>query len=469
MPGISSPGIGSGLDVTSIVTSLMNVERVPLTLLQSEASKITTKVSAWGKIQSQLASLQDASRALLNTNTFEAAKATSADETKVKVTSSTGATAGNYEVTVTRLAQRQSLTSASISDASSAVGDGAITFALGSAGVGGFVADSARTPVSVAIPSGATLAQVRDAINGASAGVTASVITDLNGSRLSLKSKDSGANQAFEVSVVDNDGNNSDALGLSRLSYSFTASSAMTTAQSAGNAELSIDGVAITSASNTVTGAVDGVTFQLLTTTTSAVSIAVIPDTGSMTQSVQAFVDSYNNLNKTLAESLKYDDTTKRGGPLQGDRSATQLQAQLREMLRAGVGTSSPKRLSDIGIELQRDGSLKLNTTKLDGALSVAKDVASFFQNKDPMVSENVGLARRMDKRFSEWLGSDGAVSGASATLSKRIKANQDQQSAVSRRLEIVQNRLLKTYSALDQQLAQLRSIPIPSSSTNNN
>ncbi len=466
MPGISSPGIGSGLDVTSIVTSLMNVERVPLTLLQSEASKITTKVSAWGKIQSQLASLQDASRALLNTSTFEVAKASSSDETKIKVSSSTGATAGNYDVVVTKLAQRQSLTSANIANSATVIGDGTMTFSLGTAGVGGFVADVARTPVNVTIPANATLAQVRDAINGASAGVTASVITDLNGSRLSLKSKDTGANQAFEVNVADSDGNNTDALGLSQLRYSFASPGSMVPAQTAANAELSIDNVAITSASNTVTGAVDGVTFQLLAPTATAVSIAVIPDTGGMTQSIQSFVDSYNTLNKTLADNLKYDDTTKRGGPLQGDRSATQLQAQLREMLRASVGTASPKRISDLGIELQRDGSLKLNTSKLEGALGVAKNVASFFQNTDSLVSENVGLARRLDKRFSEWLGTDGAVTGANATLTKRIKANQDQQSALNRRLEIVQNRLLKTYSALDQQLAQLRSIPIPTSST---
>ena len=263
MPGISSPGIGSGLDVTSIVTSLMNVERVPLTLLQSEASKITTKVSAWGKIQSQLASLQDASRALLNTSTFEVAKASSSDETKIKVSSSTGATAGNYDVVVTKLAQRQSLTSANIANSATVIGDGTMTFTLGSAGVGGFVADIARTPVSVSIPANATLTQVRDAINGASAGVTASVITDLNGSRLSLKSKDTGANQAFEVNVADSDGNNTDALGLSQLRFSFASPGSMVPAQTAANAELSIDNVAITSASNTVTGAVDGVTFQL--------------------------------------------------------------------------------------------------------------------------------------------------------------------------------------------------------------
>lgn len=465
MPGISSPGVGSGLDVNSIITSLMNVERVPLTLLQNEASKITTKVSAWGKIQSQLASLQDASRVLLNTNTFEVAKASSSDESKIKVSSTIGATAGNFEVAVTKLAQRQNLTSASVAGVTSAIGDGTMTFTFGTTGTSGFIADSARTPLSVTIPAASTMAQIRDAINGASVGVTASVITDLNGSRLSLKSKDSGALQAFQVSVADNDGNNTDAVGLSGFHFSFAVPGAMSPSQNAANAELSIDGVAITSASNTVTGAVEGVTFQLLAPTTTAVGVAVIPDTTSMTQSVQAFIDSYNTLNKTLADNLKYDETTKRGGPLQGDRSATQLQVQLREMLRGSIGSTTPQRVSDLGLELQRDGSLKLNSVKFVGVLGVPKSVASFFQSNDLTNPQNVGLARRLDKRFGEWLGTDGAVTGANATLSKRIKDNQDQQSAVTRRLEIVQKRLLKTYSALDQQLAHLKSIPIPSSS----
>lgn len=467
MAAISSPGVGSGLDVSGIVNGLINVEKQPLIQLQSEASKINVKVSAWGRVQSGLSSLQDAARSLLNTNTFTVAKATSSDESKLTVTSSSGATASNYAVTVANLARKQSLTSSAMTSSSAVPGDGTLSFTLGSVSGGVFTADPDKTPVSVTIDAGSTLSQIRDAINGASAGVTASIITDANGARLAIRSNDTGAKQAFQISVADSDGDNADAAGLSQFAYAVDAPGVMTLSQSAANASMTIDGVSVSSASNTVTGAVDGVTFNLVAPTTSPVAVAVSSDNATMTASLQGFVDAYNSLNKTLSDLVRFDPAGKSSGVLQGDRSATQLQAQLREMMRSVNTSGSPNKLSDIGMELQRDGSLKINSSKLNNALATPSSVASLFQTLDANTPANSGLARRLGSKLTEWLGSSGTVTSANQTLSKRLKVNQSNQEEQSRRLDAMQKRLLKTYTDLDAQIAKMRSISIPSATTN--
>lgn len=464
MPSISSPGVGSGLDVTGIINGLMNVERRPLQLLQTEATKITTKVSAWGKIQSQLAALQDSARNLMKADTYSAAKASSSDESKVKVTTQAGATAGNYDIEVTKLAQRQSLVATSVASDATVVGSGSLTFTFGTVTAGSFSASATATPISVAIPAGSTLAQVRDAINAGSAGVNASIITDANGARLAIRGNDSGDNKAFEITATDNDGTNNDAAGLSQLAYSFASAGSMTKPQTASNAALTIDGIAISSASNTITGAINAVTIQLIapTATATPAAISVASDGDAIKQNLQDFVDAYNSVNKTLADQVKYDATTKRGGPLQGDRGATQIQAQLRELLRSTVTGGSVARLSDIGIEAQRDGSLKINSTKLGAAIAVPGNIDAFFRNSGQVVASDTGIARKLDTKISDLLGTAGTVTGATSTLSKRSRVNQEQQEAMTRRLDLVQKNLQRTYTALDQQITLIRSTPIP-------
>jgi flagellar hook-associated protein 2 len=468
MASISAPGIGSGLDVSGIVSSLMAVERRPLTLLQSAATKITTKVSAWGKIQSQLASLQDASRGLLNANALAAAKATSGDESKVKVSTAPNATVGNYELTVTQLAQKQSLTSSTLAAATTVVGGGNLTFTFGTKTTTNFVADSARPPVSVAITAGATLQDIRDAINAGNTGAKASIVSDANGSRLALRSATTGADQAFQVAVQDDDLNNTDSQGLSQFNFSF-GGAGMTQAQSAANAKMTIDGVEISSASNTVAGAAENLTFELVATTTTSVNIAVLNDTDAMKKTVQTFVDAYNAITTSLAEQVKYDASSKRSGPLQGDRAATQLQSQLREILRTSVSSGSISNLSEIGIQVQRDATLSVSGSRLEAALATPSKVAMLFQAIDALNPNAAGVARRLDSRITNWLGSSGTVAGADQTLTKLSKANQQQQDNLNRRLESIQKSLLRTYTSLDQQLTLIKSTPIPTVTSSSN
>jgi flagellar hook-associated protein 2 len=468
MPSISAPGIGSGLDVSGIVSSLMAVERRPLTLLQNAATKITTKVSAWGKIQSQLASLQDASRGLLSPTALAAAKATSGDETKVKVTTAPNATVGNYELSVTQLAQKQSLTSGTLAAATTVVGGGTLTFSFGTKTASSFVADSARPPVSVSVAAGATLQDIRDAINAGNTGAKASIVSDANGSRLALRSATTGEAQAFQVAVQDDDLNNTDSQGLSQFGFSF-GGTGMAIAQSAANAKMTIDGVEISSTSNTVTGAAESLTFELVATTTTPVNIAVLNDTEAMKKTVQTFVDAYNAITTSLSEQVKYDASSKRSGPLQGDRAATQLQSQLREMLRTPVSSGGIANLSEIGIQVQRDATLSVSSQKLEAALATPSKVATLFQAVDTVNPSAAGMARRLDSRITDWLGSSGTVAGADQTLTKLSKVNQQQQESLNRRLESIQKSLLRTYTSLDQQLTLIKSTPIPTVTSSSN
>jgi flagellar hook-associated protein 2 len=303
---------------------------------------------------------------------------------------------------------------------------------------------------------------VRDAINAGNTGTTASIVTDANGSRLALRSATTGANQAFQVAVLDNDLNNTDSSGLSQFAFSFGASNSMTQAQVASNAALTIDGVAISSTSNTVSGAAENLTFELVATTTTPVNIAVLNDTESMKKSVQTFVDAYNSITTLLAEQVKYDSATKKAGTLQGDRAATQLQSQLRDILKTSVSSGSLTGLSDIGIQFQRNATLSISTTKLEAALATPSKVATLFQATDTVNAGASGVARRLDTRITSWLGTSGTVTNADQTLSNLSKTNQQQQDALNRRLESVQKSLLRTYTSLDQQLTQIRSTPIP-------
>jgi flagellar hook-associated protein 2 len=200
----------------------------------------------------------------------------------------------------------------------------------------------------------------------------------------------------------------------------------------------------------------------LVATTTTPVNIAVLNDSEAMKKTIQTFVDAYNAVTTSLAEQVKYDASSKRSGPLQGDRAATQLQSQLREMLRTSVSSGSIANLSEIGIQVQRDATLSVSGSKLEAALATPSKVATLFQAIDTVNPNAAGVARRLDNRITNWLGSSGTVAGADQTLTKLSKVNQQQQDSLNRRLESIQKSLLRTYTSLDQQLTQIKSTPIP-------
>ena len=457
---ITSTGIGSGLDVKSILTQLMAVEQRPLTLLRNQATDLNTRLSSVGKMQGYFASLRDKANALTGTTLWGSTLASSTDASAVKVSTSTGAVAGNYAVNVSRLALGQTLTGTAMPSSASTLNAGTLTIELGSYGSGSpaadFTAKAGSAAVNILIDAGNTsLAGIRDKINAAGAGVTATIITDASGARLSLRSQQTGAESAFRVSASETTDDGNAATGLSALGFDATAaSSPMQRTMAAVNADLSINGIAITSASNTLSNVVDGMTLSLLKTTTGNVDIGVISDTASVKTAVTDFVTAFNTLASFIKAQTDYNADNKTSGVLQGDQSTLALQSQLRAVLNEGSSaTASWSRLSDIGLALKSDGTLDTNTTKLDNALGNLPELKKLLA-ADGASSAESGFVRRFKRLADAALGSDGVFESRGAGIRSSVSRNSKAQEAMQKRLDQTQARLQAQYSALDTKMA---------------
>ena len=463
---ISSAGIGSGLDVSSIVSSLMAVETQPLTKLQTVASTMQTKLSAFGQMQSFVSSFRDAAAQLQTASNYAVTTATSSDTTSVGASSTTKAIPGSYAVSVTSLASTQSTVSASgqFSAGTDAVGTGSITISLGtwSTGQASFTPKSGST--AVVIPIGAsenTLAGIRDKINAANAGVSATLVTDATGTRLALQSSATGAANGFRVTVSDDDAANTDALGLSRLAFDPpSATTGTTLTQSAVNTKASINGIAVETTGSTLSDVVDGMTFNLSKVTTTPVTVSVTRNTDSVKSLVTNFVAAYNALASFLSSATSYDASTKTAALLQGDATTTGLQNQLRSMVaQAGKASGTFGTLSDIGLEFQKDGRLKVNDTKLSAALSNLPELTKAMTNVDTATPTNNGFAKSLTAWADGLLGSTGSLTGKTKSIQSQIASNQKDQDNLSTRLTAIEARIRAQYTALDTTMSNANAL----------
>ncbi len=451
MTTISSPGIGSGLDVNSIITQLLAIERQPIVNLQTKATKIQAQISEYGKLQSLTSTFRDAASALTSTTTWGQTVGNSSNSAAVGIAVASGAAVGSYSVQVQSLAAAQSLASEVFSSSDETPGAGTLHIELGSWGTGQstFTPKSGATAVDITIAATDTLAQVRDKINAANAGVTAMVLNDGNGARLLMRSTATGSESAFRTS------------GMTALAFDPSSGSAtMTQTQAAANAAATIDGLAISSQSNTLANLVDGITLTLGKVTTDPVELTVVQDNEALKQAVQDFADAYNALSSLIAKQIKYDAGSKTAGPLQGDSSAVGLQRRLRTLMGSSASASSVfTRLSDVGLEMQRDGSVKVNSGKLDAALANLPELKKLFANNDIAVPANNGMARQFSDMAQAMLGIDGALTTRTEGLRKRIETNQSDQDRLELRLGQVEQRLRAQYTALDTTLGRLSGI----------
>lgn len=457
MATISSPGIGSGIDVQSIVSQLVALEKAPLTQLKKTATSLQTKMSTYGTIKSQVAALGDAAAKLSTNSGWNAVKASSSNPTAVGVTASTGAPATSLTLEVQQLAKAQSTASAAVA-ADTAMGTGSMTIELGSWSGNTFTAGSG-TPVSVTIGAGEdSLAAIAAKINDAAAGVSATVLKDASGERLLMRSKDTGLETSFRLTVADDDGNNTDGSGLSRLGYAAGNANGMVQTQAGQNALSTINGVAIETASNRLTDTLPGLTIQLSQVTTAPVELDVSIDQEAVSANVKAFVDAYNTLNTTIANATRYDEATKVAGSLQGDATAIGLQGALRGMMRSITSSTPYTRLVDVGIELKTGGALEIKSEKFNTALSDLDNLKALFTTVTGDAStEGFGLKV---KRFTDGLNAvDGLMSTRTAGLQKSISRNTDEQDRVNDRAARSEVRLLAQYNAMDANVAKLNSL----------
>ena len=461
MATISSIGIGSGLDINSIITQLVAVEQVPLNKLRTEATSLQTKLTTYGKVQSDLSALREASSALTRSDTWSATTGTSSDPTAVAVTTSATTKTGNYTLEVQRLAASQSNATGVYASSDSLVGEGTLRIELGTWGAGqtSFAPKAGATAVQITVgPPSQTLAQVRDQVNAANAGISASVLTDATGSRLVFRSVATGASNGFRVGVTGVGGVGVNLTGLSALGYDPSSGvSTMAQAQAAGNAAATLNNLAITSESNTLSNVLDGMTLTLSKVTTAPVQVTAAQDNTSIRKALDTFVSAYNDLNKLLADQTKYDAATRVAGGLQGDSAAVGIRAQTRAL----IGTTSTAstlftRLSQIGFDVKLDGSVALNDTKVNNALANVAETKKLFANSDLLVPGNNGIATQMRLLADRLIGTGGTVSTRSEGLRKRIDLNQDRQDLQTERIAQVERRLRAQYTALDRTMGQL-------------
>ena len=458
MATISSPGIGSGLDIKSIVSQLVALEKAPLTALNVKTATIQTKISAFGQIKSLVSPLSDAASTLNSLTTWNAVSASSTNSKAVSASAIGGTAATTFSVEVQALAKPQDTASASMLPVGGAVGAGTLTLTLGkwTPPVGltpASFAPGTALPVGITVTASDKLVDVASKINGANAGVTASVLTDASGERLLLRSKATGVDNGFQLSVADADTNNTDALGLSRL----TVGSSVT--QYGGNAAATVNGIPVTSATNTFSNVVSGVSLTVGEVTTAAATVTVSKNTSAITGAIEGFVKAYNELNDSLNELTKYEPGTKSAGILQGDSTATGLQYALRGILQSSTQGSAFSRLADLGITQQLGGNLAVNSSKLNAALDTKlDDVKSLFKadNSNPLTN---GVALKFKTFTAGLLATDGFFKSKDDSLKRTLDANAKDKTRLNEKVARVEAALNRRYSALDAQVSSLNAL----------
>jgi flagellar hook-associated protein 2 len=384
---ITTSGVGSGLDIKSLVTQLVAAERAGSDLqLTRETNKVNTKLSALGSLKGALSNFQATVSALNLEQNVGKRSVTSSDSAALSATASNAAVANTYSLNVTQLAESHSLASMSFAATDTAVGTGTLTFRFGKTTYNantdsytGFAlnADSKVSTITID-SSNNTLAGVMKAINDADIGINASIVNAGDGFKLLLAGENTGLINSMEISTVDGDGNHTNtgaSAGLSNFVFSAAATN-MNQVAEAKDANFSINGLPISNASNTVKNAVSGIDLTLKKTTTGPVSLTVKKDNASALAAVQSFVSGYNNLAKTVRGMTSYDAAKNLGGPLLGDFSVRTIKSKMDSVLRNAIEglTGTYTSLAEVGIKTTSDGSYSLDTAKFTAALEAAPD-----------------------------------------------------------------------------------------------
>lgn len=457
---LSSPGIGSGLDISGIISKLMQVEQRPLTQLSTKEAKQQAQLSAFGSLKSALSSFQDSVKALSKPALFDSYKATLVDTSLATVSASSNAAAGTHDIEVLSLAQAQKIKSETFAATDTVIGSGTLTIEFGTYNSDGtFTANADKVAQTITIdPAKSTLAEIRTAINDANVGVTASIVNDGSGNRLVISSKDTGLANALKITVNDTDGNHTDNTGLSQLAFDASTGGTMnmTETMPAKNAEMVIDGITIQKASNTISDALEGVTFNLLKANPgTSTTLTVEKDKSSVEAAIKTLVTSYNELEKTISNISRYDTASNQGSVLTGDSTVRMVQNRVRAMLTgnqpAAGGISS---LSELGISFQKDGTLKLDDSKLSSVLTDPdKNTAAFFITQP---DEAEGFASRLGELIDGMTRSDGLIPSRMDGINNAIKNIGKQREALEFRLEGVEKRLRAQFTALDAMVASM-------------
>lgn len=464
---LSSLGVGSGLNSESMISALLAVEQKPIDVLAKEQTAMKTQLSSMGKLASLTSAMRDAAQALTSSTLWKSKTFTSADSSVVTGSVAAGGTSGNYGISVQALASAQTVTSGAFASSNATLNEGSLTIELGSWSGSTFSAKSGASPVSISIGAGETsLSAIRDKINAAGAGVTASIVNDANGARLSLRSTATGAENGFRLTATETTDDGNPATGLSALGYDPSGTgTVMSLNQSAGNAKATINGIQVESTSNTFDNVADGLSITVGKVSTAEVAVTVGDDTNGMETAVKSFVSAYNDLIGYIQDQSKYTPPAKlgekgTGGPLQGDRTTISLLNQMRGIINTtSTASGSLQHLSDLGIKTGSDGKLSLTTSTLETALKNPSEVAKALAT-DGATKDGSGFMDMFRDLGNAVLDStEGALQTRQDAINASIKRNQTRQDQLNDRLSSYETRLRAQYEALDTQMASLNAL----------
>ncbi|MBL8200117.1 MAG: flagellar filament capping protein FliD [Chromatiales bacterium] len=439
MATLTSNGLGSGLDINSIVEQLVKAERAPAAnRLTQRESKANEELSALGRFKSALATFKDAVTKLTDAATFQGRTVTVQDDKVFTAAAGSASLPGNYSIEVLNLASAQRLRSPAFPDATSAAGTGTLAITV-----------NGKTANIVIGTDASSLNDIRDAINDSpdNPGVRATIVKAGDGARLIISSSETGAANAITIAVSGGDG------GLAALAHA-TGSPAnlMTELQAAADANVVIDGVAVSSPTNAISDAIDGVTLNLVSAKPGTIldlSVEYNPE-GAKT-AVQGFVTAYNKLIDTVTELTRYNPDTRDAAPLLGDATVRGVRDQLRRELSASLGSGVFTSLAAIGVTTATTGKLTVDATRLSEAIAADFDaVSNLFAGPN-------GLATRLDTIAGATLSSGSTIATRESALKTTLKTITAQRGTLDERIERVRSRLLDQFNAMDRLLGQLR------------
>ena len=456
MAGIS--GIGSGVDIDSIVKATVAAERAPKQTQLDRLDKVSTaQLSGLGSLRSALEGLGSMLATLNTPSAFNKQLVTSSVPAVFTATASGTLPVGRFNLQVEQLAAGSKV-ALEAATAGSTFDSGVLTISAGS------------NSLNVAVEAGKDkLTDIRDAINaaGQAKGISASIISDASGSRLVLNSTNTGEGNDIKVVVAEN-GTSTGTADLASLAFDPLVDTAPPSAGGAGtinkaqSAKFSVDGLAVVKATNSIDDVISGVTIKLVSAQSVAdiaagktVDIDIAQDKAGARANIQKFVDAYNKLIDTTSELTSVvkvgEDKQPLVGPLLGDSSIRNLQASLRKELTALGAAAGLRSLGELGITTQKDGKLGVDSAKLDAALSTNFDkVASYLTGSG-------GLMGRLAEAVKPFNSSGGLIDQRQKGLESTRSGIAKQRAALDVRIAQVQERLYKQYNAMDQLVGQLR------------
>jgi flagellar hook-associated protein 2 len=443
MAGLTSSGLGSGLDINSLVSQLVTAEKsTRQAQITRQQTGTVTSISALATLKNAMSTFNSALDPLKTIEAFSARSATSSDQEFFSASATNEAAPGVYDVQVEHLASAHQISSTAFASGQShVVGTGTLTINVGD------------ESFEIGIDSDHDeLAQIRDAINNATDNtdlVTATIVNAADGAHLVLSSGASGADHAISISQAGGDG------GLSRLEYNPSLTANFRQLREARDAEAYIAGELHTSDTNTFTDAIDGVTITLIKEDPGEVkTVTIANDTAATVGRVKAFVDGFNQLAKQIGTLRSFDATTKKAGPLLGDAMLRGIESELRNKIANPVAGASDayQTLASVGITTEKDGTLKLDNAKLTAAMNADFDgVARLFGSTD-------GIAARLSNALTPRLDSDAELNIRTKRLNQKSLDLQKEQVALDARMAKVEARYRAQFNALDGMLAKMQS-----------